>query len=386
MEKLLTANDTVQYFGGALKALGDGWVEGPLIRFGDVKDTDLEREYFDKTTDYDVDWKAEVKSTVYYDHGQDPTLGQKKLGGGQKAILTMSDSGVWAKAQLDMHDEYEAMIYGLVEQKKLGWSSGTSPHVVEREAVGKSFHIKKWPLGIDATITPTPAEYRNVISTVKSIKHVPLKSLMASEEPIEETILGDDLNSRLTYNAISSICDTFMWYGIWNIIYNDFISAEEKATKLDSGADELAAKIKLYARALIMLDPESLSAEYAAAKSLSFATPEIKRGAKLQEHIKYVLDEVKNLGSRITTINKVSGGLKKGAEFNATNKTALNDLGDKLSTVSSEIVGYSDMLKEMIGTGEQDDSQKSTTLEAMEISILEARMNQLNNERKQCQL
>ena len=48
-------------------------------------------------------------------------------------------------------------IYGMAEAGKLGWSSGTLPNLVEREVTGDAAHIKSWPLGKDASMTPTPA-------------------------------------------------------------------------------------------------------------------------------------------------------------------------------------------------------------------------------------
>ena len=53
------------YFGGAVKALGNGKVGGHLVRFTDENELDLEREFFDATTDYG---KA-ATSAVYYNHG-----------------------------------------------------------------------------------------------------------------------------------------------------------------------------------------------------------------------------------------------------------------------------------------------------------------------------
>jgi HK97 family phage major capsid protein len=63
-----------------------------------------------------------------------------------------------------MRDEYERAVYGLAEKGKLGWSSGTAPHLVERN---KS-HITRWPLGLDASLTPIPADPGNRAMPLKS--------------------------------------------------------------------------------------------------------------------------------------------------------------------------------------------------------------------------
>nr|NIV34522.1 hypothetical protein [Anaerolineae bacterium] len=124
-------------FGGAVKALGNGRVGGYLVRFTDEEELDLMGEYFDAATDYG---KA-GSSAVYYNHGLDPVLKKRVLGEG---ALDVQDVGVWIEAQLEMRDQYEQAVYGLAEKGKLGWSSGTAPHLVERE--GK--HIMRWPLGL----------------------------------------------------------------------------------------------------------------------------------------------------------------------------------------------------------------------------------------------
>jgi HK97 family phage major capsid protein len=87
-----------------------------------------------------------------------------------QGTLTADEIGVWIEAQLEMRDQYEKAIYEMAQAGKLGWSSGTASHLVEREPHGKSWHITAWPLGLDASLTPTPAEARN--------SAVPLKSLI----------------------------------------------------------------------------------------------------------------------------------------------------------------------------------------------------------------
>lgn len=166
MEKALD-DDTLIVFGDAIKALGDGRMGGYLVRFTSDADPDLSGEFFDKDTDFG----DTGKSDVYYHHGLDPIMGKRKLG---KAELKPDEFGVWAETQLSMRDEYEKFIYALAEKGKLGWSSGTAPHLVEKEAKGKATHIKRWPLGLDASLTPTPAEYRNSVIPLKSLAVKPL--------------------------------------------------------------------------------------------------------------------------------------------------------------------------------------------------------------------
>lgn len=167
------------FYGKEVKALGDGKVGGYLVHFSDAETPDLEGDYFTRETDFG----SHVKTPVYYHHGLDKALGQRVLDDG--AAIKMDDIGVWVEAQLQMRDEYEKRIYGLAEAGKLGWSSGTAGHLVEREPMGKAYWIKRWPLGLDASLTPTPAEPRN--------EAIPLKSLLSiTDEPEAEDQAGEE--------------------------------------------------------------------------------------------------------------------------------------------------------------------------------------------------
>lgn len=156
-------NETLVYYGGEVKALGNGKIAGYLVRFGSPKEVDLEGDFFSPETDLGIEDGGRLP--VYYDHGMDGTLKSRKIG---KGSVKFDDIGAWMDAQLEMRDEYEKAIYDLVESGKLGWSSGAAGHLVETEAVGKSHFIKSWPIG-EASLTPTPAEPRNSAMSIKSL-------------------------------------------------------------------------------------------------------------------------------------------------------------------------------------------------------------------------
>lgn len=148
---------------GAVKALGDGKVGGYLVQFSTKSDPDLSGEFFTADTDFDVEDGAQT--AVYYHHGMDPTLKTRKLGTG---TIKKDDVGVWVEAQLSMRDAYEKQVYKLAEAGKLGWSSGTAVHLAEYKPAGKATEITRWPLGLDASLTPTPAEPRTRVLPLKS--------------------------------------------------------------------------------------------------------------------------------------------------------------------------------------------------------------------------
>lgn len=157
--------------GSAVKLLDNGHIGGYLITFGAPDQTDLMGDFFTKDTDFG--FEGEIKTAVYFNHrlplktrGGDFFVIKSKIG---EATLTKDERGILIDAILFNRAEYEAAL------SALGWSSGTAEHLVEAEQVGKSYWLKSWPLGLDASLTPTPAEPRNSV--------IPLKSLLA-QEPI----------------------------------------------------------------------------------------------------------------------------------------------------------------------------------------------------------
>lgn len=159
-------DDTLVCFGDAAKSLGDGKIGGYLVRFSGPDDPDLTSEFFTKSTDFWLDGEAAPARRVIYHHGFDPKMEIRKLG---LSRLKLDEAGIWAEAQLDLRDEYERKIEGMVKDGKLGWSSGSAPHLVRMKRVGKAKQILSWPI-VEATLTPTPAEPRNGVVPLKSLK------------------------------------------------------------------------------------------------------------------------------------------------------------------------------------------------------------------------
>ena len=158
-----------------------GYVKGYLVRFGDTKTADLEGDYFTKATDYGFPMTEgkRVPLNVYYHHGMDAQVGKKSIGTG---FIKMDETGLWYEAQLDLADEYGSMIAKLCKQGKMGFSSGAAAHLVERKSMGGAAEITRWPIA-EASITPTPAEYRN---SVKSLEEYYGMGEMEDEEMTPE--------------------------------------------------------------------------------------------------------------------------------------------------------------------------------------------------------
>lgn len=192
--------------GGDIKSLGSRRVGGFLVMFTSEDDPDLTGEYFTKDTDFG----PFRQSVALYGHGLDPVLKHRSLD--DNAALEVRDAGVWIEAQLQQRDAYEEHILHLVEAGKLGWSSGTAEHLVQKTRKGSASRIDRWPLGLDASVTPVPAEPRTRVVPVKSIalpnffEHQTaadtLKSMNRLFEEEQQTISTlRNLNRRLTTHA-----------------------------------------------------------------------------------------------------------------------------------------------------------------------------------------
>lgn len=177
--------------GGTVKALGNGKVGGYLVTFSGPDDPDLDGDFFTKDTDF----SENETSLVFYQHGLDGKLKRRVLD--PKATLKKDEFGVWVEAQLQLRDEYERFIYQRAKEGKQGWSSGTASHLVEREPVGKAHWIKSWPLGLDASLTPTPAEPKNVALSLKSLQLPETFPVTLAERVADITAVLQGLESDL---------------------------------------------------------------------------------------------------------------------------------------------------------------------------------------------
>ena len=168
-------DNTLVTYGSAVKALGDGKVGGYLVRFTPSGDYDLTDDRFDAVKS---DLGEANKLPVLYHHGLDKTLKRRRIGTGD---TRRDEVGLWIESQLSMRDEYEKAIYELAEKGKLSWSSGAASHTVEREPDGKGAVITQWFIS-EASLTPTPAEPRNIAVYIKSLEPIMLELPEAESE------------------------------------------------------------------------------------------------------------------------------------------------------------------------------------------------------------
>jgi hypothetical protein len=160
---------------GAVKSLGDSRIGGYLVVWGNEQHKDLQGEYFTEETDLGLDLYP--FRPVLYHHGLDDNIKAAKIG--EIDLLEKDDIGLWAEAQITMHNEYATHVKELVNKGILSWSSGSLPHLV---AMGKGGFIKAWPI-VEGSLTPTPAEPRR--TDVRPLKHVNISEALEPQLAIE---------------------------------------------------------------------------------------------------------------------------------------------------------------------------------------------------------
>jgi hypothetical protein len=153
-------------FGGTLKATqvddNTGRIAGYLIYFTGPDEVDLHGEYFNAKTDLCIPVEQMNGLPFYYQHGLDATLDIKQISVLENVRL--DEVGVWAEAQLDLHDEYKRAIFQLTQKGILGFSSGAWPQSVKTTEDG---WIARWRV-IEGSGTPTPAMPKRTVISAKS--------------------------------------------------------------------------------------------------------------------------------------------------------------------------------------------------------------------------
>ena len=178
---------------GAVKALGGGKVGGVLVRYGSPNDTDLENDFFTKDTYFGAHRGDGVD--VLFHHGIPVHPALIKLAGAILPPVKVSetDLGLWGEVVLDLADQYQAAIYALAQQGLLGWSTGAAGHLVKRTPMPNGAnHVDQWIIA-EASLTPTPAEYRNVVQPIKSLA-LPVANIKpdtGKEQIVSENIVVD---------------------------------------------------------------------------------------------------------------------------------------------------------------------------------------------------
>lgn len=222
--------DTLIQFGTAVKSFGNGKIGGHLVLFSTAHDPDTANDYFDADTDFDIE--DGDRKTGYYNHGLDVKLGSRKIGTG---TIKKDEVGLWLEAQLQDRDEYVDAILKMVEEGKLGLSSGALSHLVRREAkTAKVNYVSHWPIG-EWSLTPTPCEPRTCAMPIKAWA----ETIQNAETPeLKGAALGEYAETSAAIASIRDLSET-----LFGKLYSTLYGREENED-MEPTASEQAALLK----------------------------------------------------------------------------------------------------------------------------------------------
>ncbi|KKM86472.1 hypothetical protein LCGC14_1278680, partial [marine sediment metagenome] len=143
-----------------------GIIAGLGIPFGGpFKGKDFDGEFFDKGTDFALDWFPEDGRPVLYDHGLDGAVKMSVIGR-QISHSVDPDVGIWMEAQINKAHRYAAAVLEMAEGGEVGFSSGSVRHLIEVDDSGK---ILRWPW-VEESLTPSPSNPYAIV-TADAVKH-----------------------------------------------------------------------------------------------------------------------------------------------------------------------------------------------------------------------
>jgi len=172
-----------------------GLVAGYGLPFGGpLNGRDLEGEFFDKDTDFALDWFPNEGRPSLYDHGTDAAI-KTSVVGRQVSKRIDPDVGIWVETQLNMAHRYADAIMQLAQEEALGFSSGSIKHLIVVD--DKTGRIERWPW-VEQSLTPVPANPYGLISS-EAVKHLQAVGIELPAKALElpEGTSVDDLQERL---------------------------------------------------------------------------------------------------------------------------------------------------------------------------------------------
>jgi hypothetical protein len=305
---------TLVYNGGAVKSLdASGRLGGHLVLFGDPNSADRSptRDFFTPATDFGFEAES-VKSRVLWMHGIQPGVGRVRLG---SAVLGTDATGVTVEANLDLDQPFvKSTVWPMARTGKLGWSSGAARHTVERVAHDNGAHeIKSWYLA-EASLTPCPADPRNIAHAIKSLADV----------ATDATKNGDyDPNAAARMGALSRLCDALMS----RVYYVTAETGEGQADALRAAFDETRDVALSVLAALTPSDADEVKSMLPAALARVFT------GLRLGDHLDTVHAAVSGLSERVKGLSELKSSDTHPRPFPTARRDAFRAILDEAEAV-----------------------------------------------------
>lgn len=155
----------------AVKYVGKNTIAHPVFIWGDAKKTDLEIEFFTKSSDFWDESLKDFQRPLTWDHGQDEKFNSFEDNPviGKTVKFYDDDIARWAESVIETDKKYRKYIDQFIEEKRLGYSSDSAPQYVIREPQGKATWLKMWPW-FGGALTASPCEPRMKVYTPEFLK------------------------------------------------------------------------------------------------------------------------------------------------------------------------------------------------------------------------
>jgi hypothetical protein len=145
----------------AAKFVGRNEIKHYAFLWGNPDNTDLESEYFTKSTDFWDESLGKAPRPLTWDHGQDAKFNELEPSPviGKSVDFGNDEYGRWAVSVLDTNRKYRKFVDQFIEAEALGYSSDSAPQYIQREQRGKGVWLKRWPW-FGGALTAAPCEPR----------------------------------------------------------------------------------------------------------------------------------------------------------------------------------------------------------------------------------
>lgn len=129
-------------------------VRGWAIMFGDSTVRDTHKTYFDKSTDYMLDYYTDAP--LWYEHMRDKHYGLDPIGR-RTAVQKHDEFGVWMEHELFEDHPLYAKTASMVEKGELSYSTDSFPNAVYRTFRTDEKYYPMWPMP-GCSLVKSPAE------------------------------------------------------------------------------------------------------------------------------------------------------------------------------------------------------------------------------------
>jgi hypothetical protein len=181
----------------AVKYVGKNTIAHPVFIWGDSKKTDLELEYFTKSSDFWDEPLKDFERPLTWEHGQDEKFAKIENTPviGKTVKYYDDDIARWAESVISTDKQYRKYIDQFIEEKRLGYSSDSAPQYVQREKQGKATWLKAWPW-FGGSLTASPCEPRMKELTPEFIKSLGMIIPDMSQDMDNEKMILDYLRIK----------------------------------------------------------------------------------------------------------------------------------------------------------------------------------------------